>query len=68
MNYDCCEINVYIKDDWKRLFDFVIVLKEVKREFLGDYDKKRKGNDRSRKDEDECIKEDLEYIRINVLE
>lgn len=29
--YGCCEIKVFIKDIWKKLFDFVIVLKKCKK-------------------------------------
>lgn len=68
INHDRCEINAYTKDDWKELLDLVTVSKEVKEELLRDYEEKKKINDRSRKDEDERIKKDLEHIRTHEVE
>lgn len=65
MNHDRCDINPYHKDDWEELLKLVTVSKEVKDELMSDYGNVMAGNDRSRKDEDERIKKDLDHIRTH---
>lgn len=60
-----CEMKAFSKDVWEELLDLLTVSDEVKEQLLEDYDKRMKGNDRSRKDEDEYIQEDLDHIRTN---
>lgn len=62
MQHKRCKIMAFTKDVWKKLLHIVAVSKRCKKQLLNDYDKKTKGNDRSRKDEDEYIKDDLDRI------
>lgn len=62
MEHKRCEIMAFTKDVWEKLLHSVAVSKRCKKQLLNNYDKKMKGNDRSRKDEDEYIKEDLEVF------
>lgn len=63
-----CEIKAFTKNVWEELLDLVTVSKKCKKQLLEDYDKRMKGNDRSRKDEDENIQEDLDHIETNGKE
>lgn len=65
MLHDRCEIKAFTKDVWKKLLIPVTVSKKRKRQLLRKYDKIMNGNDRSRKDEDENIKKDLDHIKTN---
>lgn len=60
-----CEMKAFSKDVWEEFLDLVTVSKKCKKQLLKDYDKIMNGNDRSRKDEDENIQEDLDHIRTN---
>lgn len=68
MLHDRCEIKAFTNDVWKELLDLVTVSQNCKKQLLEDYDKRMKGNERSRKDEDEKIQEDLDHIETNGKE
>lgn len=68
MLHDRCEIKAFTNDVWKELLDLVTVSQKCKKQLLEDYDKRMKGNERSRKDEDEKIQEDLDHIETNGKE
>lgn len=65
MLHDRCEIKAFTEDVWEEFLDLVTVSKKCKKQLLKKYDKIMKGNDRSRNDEDENIKKDLDHIKTN---
>lgn len=52
-----CEINAFNKNVWEELLNITKMTKEFKEEFMSKY-----CNVRSRKEEDDCIRSDLEII------
>lgn len=66
MQHARCEVKAFTENDWKDLFNIVDVSKAVRVYLLANYGTKIEKNDRSRKDEDKRIMDDLEYIQNNV--
>lgn len=63
MQHNRCDIKAFTEDIWKELFRMTTESDELP----DDYDKITDGNERSRKDEDERIRIDLNHIRNNTL-
>lgn len=65
MQHARCEVKAFTKDDWEDLFNIVHVSKAARDYLLENYGTRMVNNDRSRKDEDKWIMDDLEYIQNN---
>lgn len=63
MQHDRCKIKAFNENVWKELFRMTTGSDQLP----GNYDEITEGNERSREDEDECIKKDLKHIRCNSL-
>lgn len=68
MHHDRCEIEAYSKETWETLLNIAPNLQKSEADIiLKKYKKKLGGHDRSRRDEDKNIKNDLNHIRENPL-
>lgn len=65
MEHSRCVVSAFSQAVWSELFDSVRMSEELKSKLLGRYKDKLDKNDRSREEEDNCIRSDLVCIRCN---